>query len=240
VAPVWSKLVNTGNGDIVAGYDDDGVHPNAIGHYLIAEAFVEAWRQVPKADIHPVSSISTYNLVTNPLGAGTLGAELRPTGWYEQPGGTGTAPTYEVAVKSGNLRYGQWGKMSFDAVSGGTRYMVLPCSATGWAVGDVLVVAARLEFTDVGGTYRDAAWIASPTANVSLRVVNQSFAIIASPLTNSVATPGPILASFTVPSGATELAIALQMVLPTGAHVTAQLGEVGLFNATALGVSSLV
>lgn|GEM_PF-6014506 len=195
-----------------------------------------------------LSDLATPATARTNLGLGTaatmstaqIAADSALTSTYEQPGGTGTAPVYSVLARTGNFGYGQICQMAFDATaSGGLRYLAIPCSSSGWSVGDKLLVCARLEFTDQGSTYRARAWIDNPTANISLRVHNQSFSIISSPLTASVRSPGLIAKSFVVPSGTTGMILTLQMLLATGDNVIAQIGEVGIFNLTTLGLTDL-
>jgi lysophospholipase L1-like esterase len=243
VAPVHEYLVTNAGNDMLSGYDSgDGIHPETLGHQKIAEAFYAAWLNVPKTPLpHLVTpAIDPYNLVVNPTAAGTLGAG-RPTGWYEQPGGTGTEPTYTVAAATGNVVYGQVCTMAFDATaSGGTRYLVMPMAASGWSTGDVLLISAMLSFVDNVGSdnFYNAARTASPTANVSLRVVANGFTLLNAPITNTPLTPGPVMASYTVPASFSSPLLALHMLLPTGSNVTATIGEVGVWNATTLGIST--
>lgn len=243
VADVWSKLVTSGGNDLLSGYDSgDGIHPETLGHQVIAEQFAAAWANVPKPPLPQFISngLDPYQLVTNPGTAGSVGAG-RPTGWYEQPGGSGTAPTYATAVGTGLIKYGYQCSMAFDATSsGGTRYMAIPMSGSGWAVGDVLLAHAKLTWIDNVGSnnFYNAARTSSPTANIGFRIAKGDFSgMIASPVTNSVVSPGPILFAFTIPSGTTGMTPCLQMTLPTGSNVTATIGEVGLWNCTALGIN---
>ncbi|OZD55391.1 hypothetical protein CH252_05840 [Rhodococcus sp. 06-1477-1B] len=52
------------------------------------------------------------------------------TGWYEQPGGSGAAPTYSYeAYDSGKIRLRKWRVADFDATAGAGTATTAPASA---------------------------------------------------------------------------------------------------------------
>lgn len=237
VAKVYEKLQN-GENALDGYFITNDLHPNTIGHQLIAEAIYEAWLQIPKADIQIVTVANSINDVMNPLASGA--GSIPPTNWAEQPGGTGTAPAYSMLPADGILKFGQWARMDFTATVGGTRYLTMGLSPKfGCNVGDKFLVSAKMRITDIAGNYRANAWNANPAADVGLLVLDSGFVIRAQPLIASVASPGYIASTFIVPSGVTSLRLAMYVKLPTGAHIYADVGEVGLFNLTGMGMAGM-
>jgi lysophospholipase L1-like esterase len=241
VADVWSSLLAGGSSDMLSGYDSgDGIHPNTLGHQRIAQAFATAFNSVPTVTPFFMTGVGTQNICSNPT---LVGAGTKPNGWFERTGGTGTAPTYTLAAdSSGFITHGQMMTMDFDATaSGGTRYVDIPCSSTGWAPGDTLIAFAKVKYVDITGGFAANAGGDAPNATLAFYATNSSNNIaIKTCVNNSVLSPGPIAASFVVPAGIAGINLALRMTLPTGQHTQALIGEVGLFNLSAAGLASLV
>lgn len=240
LAQVWSGLAAANGGvDYLGGYDSgDGIHPNTLGHQQIALAFAAVSKNLFPTRFPVMYAAGYGNLAADPL---ALSGGTKPSGWFEQPGGTGTAPTYSiVADATGRLLRGKWAMMDFDAtVSGGTRYYVCPITG-GWTVGDTLAFFAKLQITDVAGNLLSNLQGDNPQANISLRVATDGFVL--SPLLSnpSVVQPGDMLRAYTIPAGTTGLDLVLHMTLPTGCHVQASIGEPGVYDATQLGLVAML
>jgi hypothetical protein len=184
------------------------------------------------------------NLIANGL---MTGAGAKPTGWFEQPGGTGTAPTYQIISDStGFLSAGSFAEMDFNAVSGGAR--TFACAVgSGWSVGDTLAVTAKMQVSDVAGNWHDSA-LGGASAGLSARLTNQSGvgmnAILG--VQNTAGLPrgaglfniGAIATRIVVPTGTTSIALWFTATLPTGGNAKIRIGEVGVFNLTKLGIAS--
>lgn len=239
LARVWSALASGGGTDYVGGYDSgDGIHPNTLGHQQIALAFATASAGLFTTR-YPIAYPGSFsNLCADPLAAS---GGTKPTSWFEQPGGTGTAPTYSIVTDvTGRLQRGKWAQMDFDATaSGGTRYYVCPISA-GWSVGDTLAIFAKLLITDVAGNLLTNLQGDAPNANISIRLANQSFVLSTLMSAPAVIQPGDILRAYTIPAGTTGLSLVMAVTLPTGCHAQAAMGEVGAYNATTLGLADLL
>lgn len=239
LASVYAGLVDTTTGYLAATYDSgDNTHPNTAGHLIIAQRFASA---ITTALGQGLGLITTAGggLNANPL---MVGAGTQPTGYFEQPGGSGTAPTYSIVNDTtGRLRAGRWAQMDFDATaSGGTRRLARALATTGFAAGDVMALCAQVDGDDVSGY---AAATAAGTGAWSLTVLNQSAVTIAGaslPSANpQTLTPGPLVLPFAMPSGVTGPLLWFNCTLPTGAHAKFRLGCADVLNLTTLGLNNL-
>ncbi|MDF2045168.1 GDSL-type esterase/lipase family protein [Microbacterium sp. Kw_RZR3] len=231
VADVYRALVANGSEAMVGGYDDDGIHPNTLGHQKIAEAFAAAFTSRFTAEtLHPVQAPSAFNLVANPLFAADFAS-----GWFNPGGGSGAAPTNTVEADStGKLIAGQWGKIALDA-TGQASFTRRSYSITGLTPGDKLLVTARTHLTDATGGILAAMQGAAPTADASLRVTRPNLTTVQNlngPA--GVLNPGPIMRVVTVPAGETSIYLTAQFSLPAGQSGAFRIGEVGVFNVTNL------
>ncbi|KQO63757.1 hypothetical protein [Curtobacterium sp. Leaf261] len=161
------------------------------------------------------------------------------SGYYEQPGGTGTAPTYSVQPADGQLTAGQWSEMDFNATAGGSRTFATAPASTGLTAGDVVLLCATVEIIDVAGGYLAAA--AAGTAGCSLLLLNQNAVQIrnAALSTLPTLTPGVIALLVTIPSGTTSLIEFFTCTLPTGQHAKFRIGAWDVLNLTKLGLDTI-
>lgn len=242
LADVAAVLADLSTGGL-AHDSGDLVHPSASGHIKIMQVVGKA---MIRASLIPapyglVRAPDAHNLVTDPL---NLRASVTSGGWFEQPGGSGTAPTYSfVADTSGVLPAGRWAQQDFDAVSGGTRYLATSIGA-GWAVGDEMLVTAHLQIEDVSGSWE--ADVVAGTANHKIIITNQSGVSIsvANMIQRNPGIPGaagiynigPICIPFVVPAGTTAMSIWVQGQLPTGKRCKFRVGCIGAFNLTQMGL----
>lgn len=236
VVDAFTALAIGGTGDMIADYDSgDGIHPNDLGHRRIAQAAAaKAFAVgVPTTGIAQFVPEST-NLIKNPFmsGGGTV-----PTTYFEQSGGTGTAPTYSIVNDdSGFLDAGRWAQMDFNAAAGGARTFASSLKTTGWAVGDVLALTGKIQVIDDGGNWESVAAVAH-TASVVVRLVNQAAAGISPDIVGSAGLDmGPGWRTVTVPVGTTGMILYCTVTLPTGAHVRVRFGSFAVLNLTALGL----
>ncbi|MGN6721212.1 MAG: SGNH/GDSL hydrolase family protein [Marmoricola sp.] len=247
IADTYSVTVDPATGYMLASIDSgDNTHPNDTGHKLIAGVVAAAMRKAanaatPDGLIRTGGALGIRNMVQDPLAAtGTT----QPSGWFEWPGGSGTAPTYSlVADTSGVLPAGKWAQMDFDATAaGGTRRLSTNgLNASYWSAGEKLLLTTHVQFEDVSGTWE--ADVVAGTASMGLGVINQSGVSIYSPLNRPIGRKnssgfydlGPLVFPFTVPAGTTGLNIWFTLVLPTGKRVKMRVGATGVLNLTRLG-----
>lgn len=247
VADTWSAIVDTTTGTMLSTYNSgDDVHPNNDGHREMAQVVAKAMqtaagRTVPYGLL--TSKMASTKLHTSdPL---VVGGTTKPASWFEQPGGTGTAPTYSlVSDTSGFLPAGRWSQIDFDATSGGTRNHAVGLAAGG-ANGDLLAVCAHIQIEDVSGTWE--ADCSAGTAGISAIVTNGGAAITGgSPIGRCAGVPtatagiyniGPIFWPVTAPTTSSNLALWVQMTLPTGKRVKFRVGCIGVVNLTNMGVA---
>lgn len=251
IADTYAALVDTTSGLMAATYDSgDAVHPNNLGHQMMAPEVAAAMKRATKQSVSTIvnSIFAGAGLITtDPLNAR---ASVASGSYYEQPGGTGTAPTYSmVSDTSSVLKAGRWAQMDFDAVSGGVRRLATAVSS-GFSVGDKILVCMKLQIEDVSGT-----WIAdvnATTAQIAVSLLNQSAVSIpgAGAMLSSRATGlkntagfydfGPIVFPVTIPAATTQLLLWISLVLPTGKRVKMRIGELGIVNLTVLGLNSVI
>ncbi|MFE9955839.1 SGNH/GDSL hydrolase family protein [Micromonospora sp. NPDC005299] len=244
VVDVWAALADTTTGRLASAYDSgDGTHPNDLGHLRIARVVAAAIRgSGPAWPGWVTSEGQPGNLIADAL---CDSGSVRPSGWFEWPGGTGTAPTYSLATDTtGRLPAGRWAQVDIDAAAATVRTLSSP--ATPVAAGDRLALCLLAEVDDVSGNWESAATAVSA---VNIRVVDQVGAQVTSALTTRpvgyVIAPGtyrlpPLLWPFTVPAGMTSANIWLQHTMSAGQHFTFRYGCIGLVNLTTLGMQSLL
>lgn len=229
-----------------SGFDSgDGTHPNSLGHWTMAYTIAAALRPLVRRP-RVIGGFSAFNLVGNPYFFGNSS-----TGWFEQPGGSGAAPTYSFqADTSGQLGKGVWREMDFAPGAGSGGRTLATAIASGFAPGDVLAFTCKLQIMDVAGNWRAIGPGAAGTGFVSASIVNAgSGAAIAgapSPLTSlgypSAANQydiGPTWQTFTAPESITSYGLWFRNSLPTGANIKMRVGEVGLINLTAAGMAGV-
>lgn len=232
LADTYSALADIATGSLLAAYDVDGTHPNTLGHYQLAAAFATAVKRVLLPQTPIVTAKSVTSLVSNPL------FQAGSSGWYEQPGGTGTQPVFStVADTTGRLPVGaQWREMDFDAVAGGSRTLATQLTNGSWAPGDVLLVAASIDVIDVAG-YATAAKLDPATANFKLQTMNGGTPTSNYSMPPLPVAPGEIAITHLVPAGQTDILLWFTCSLPTGAHAKFRISAVDVRNLTALGVT---
>ena len=234
------------SGYLASGYDSgDGVHPNATGHNRLAVAFARGMRQASPPRPYPFVAPNPINSIADVLNART-GPKTSP--WFEQPGGTGTAPSYSmVDDTSGKLPAGRWAEMDFDGSSnGGTRRLSAPQVSV--TAGDAWLLGAYLQIKD--GSDDWVANVIAATAACAFQPVNQSGATITGgppffrcPGLPDANVPGIydylVLHRLVIPVGATAMNIWFQLVVPTGSHATMRVGLTSMVNLTANGLESM-
>lgn len=251
VADVHSALVDPTTGDMAAAYwaSPDFTHPTGLGHARMGQAVGKAMlRTYPTTRKAFQFAKTAYSRIGNPLMSGG-GASSRPSGWYEQPGGSGTAPTYAtVADTTGLLPAGQWMVMDFDATAGGSREVASGVSVTGLSAGDKLKTLGLVLIEDFTGTWE--ADCAANTAGASYRVANQSNSTIQAFDSrfpgrdlgdifgngHKVWGYGPRFGDVVFPTGATGLIFFQGLKLPTGKHVKMYCGGMDVVSLTEMGL----
>lgn len=252
LAEVHGALVDTTTGYLSASYNSgDDTHPNDLGHSAMSQPVAQAISAASKLTnkrgiIQSLLQSSSGLISSDPLQAR---ASVTAGGWYEQPGGTGTAPTYSfVSDTSGKLPAGRWSQMDFDATaSGGTRRLATAVSS-GFSVGDKIAICVQSQIEDVSGNW-EADNVAG-TAALQISIQNQSAAAI-QPNIYSGRSPGlrgvsgvyDFGSSFyviTIPAGTTQLLFWHSLKLPTGSRVKMRIGCAGILNLTTMGLASVV
>jgi hypothetical protein len=257
VADAYKALVDTTSGYLLAAYNSgDNTHPTALGHQVMAVQVAKAMQRASRKDLTPAMSLvqsvtPVGNLISDPL---AVGGTTQPAGFFEWPGGTGTAPTYSLVSDTSNvLPAGRWAQMDFDATAaGGVRRLSSGAlSPAAWAVGNSLAAVSHVQIEDVSGTWQSD--VAAGTAAFSMGTIDQgggflsgvgsivpsAFAGIRQSVNPTFYDIGPIFYPFTIPAGTTALNEWWSLTLPTGKHVKMRIGCMGVLNLNALGITSL-
>jgi lysophospholipase L1-like esterase len=245
---VLVDVTNT-NGAMLSTYDSgDGTHPNDAGHQKMAVEVAKALKRLT-ARVSPYAVVGApgiFNVLGDTLNAR---AAVIGTGWFEQGGGTGTAPTYSfVNDTSSQLVAGRWAQMDFDGTaSGGVRRLAssVTAGASTFAVGDLILATAKFQIEDTSGTWQTD--VVAHNATATFTAVNQSAAAIP----NGSAGTGcagvlnaagfydfQVAFVFPVPAATTQILPWYSLTVPTGKHYKMRVGELGLVNLTLAGLNT--
>lgn len=259
LADAWSELVDNTTGLLASANDSgDKVHPSDIGHWRMAGAVSSAilLAQGRQTRGPLVSSVSPFNLFTNPLFAGTVTSGIGAS--LSQQSVTGTPTDTVVADTSGVLRVGaKWQQVECAAGQAQTLKTATVSNAS-FAVGDVIAVTGRLQVEDVGGGLL-TEWATNKNVASSLKFINTSNNSARSGWSNrlgklrsgvadaagAIYDQGPFLATYTVeaaapstPPGGLSIWWACGSGTQTGDYKH-RLSELGIYNLTTLGLTNL-
>lgn len=249
IADTYSATVDTTTGYLLSTYDSgDGTHPNDTGHNSIANTVAKAMiiasnRPVPRGLIFTGGTPSITNMVNDPLSE--LGT-TQPQNWFEQPGGTGTAPTYSlVADTSSVLPIGKWAQMDFDGTtSGGLRRLATNGLSTAlWNTGDTILLTSHIQIEDTSGSW--ATDNIAGNASVGISLVDQTGVSFSNVLNRIIGIKnssgfydiGPIVWPAQIPLTSTGINVWFGFSVPTGKHYKMRVGCVGVKNLTQLGMT---
>ncbi len=228
VADTYAALVdsNAAAGTMLAAYDaGDGVHPNNAGHLAMAQRVVDALEQLNPGLPAFVAAPGAPGLVPNVLQSAT-------TGWTAANSGSGTGWSSSISVEAPAsddvLTAGQWFRLAVTNASGSskthTRYLGLSPMP---AAGDVLLIAYALKQSD-GATPGGAVKVEMANGTTVFSVLTESF---------GVAKPGRYLDVATVPASPSAIRLRLTVTAADGETNVGYLGQVQVWNLTALGMS---
>ena len=238
IADVFAALVDPVTGFTAAAYaggstGSDATHPSAAGHLKIAQTVAPVLLSVlPSFESLPPTPYAP-NLIGNPLMAGGTASTL-PTGWASG-GATGTGGVItrgtEAPVEGDGLRAGDWLKVNMDGTAAsGTTTVTTQYNATGGtiAAGSVYMVEAFVKFDGVGGA---RGKLNMNNGGTVLNVIGERW---------DVEAPGRIRRIFTAVADITTPRVQFVVTALIGENITCYLGEVAVYNLTALGLEDVV
>lgn len=244
VADFHLALIDPATGLMAASYDTDGVHPNTLGHMVLAQvaasAIILALRQTPRTPV--IAKGLTGGLVPNPLLEFTT---TDPTSSTNQVAPTGSiVRTMESADTTGRRPAGAWHVVAADATSAAAGFTRSFPALTGWAVGDVLAVACYIEVTDIAGNWM-ASVAAGATTSVRVHLTNQSGVVIHTAFDRSPGIPvaagvyaiGPVYKKMTIPTGVTTVNLWWSVTAAVGTKFTTRFSILDVQNLTTLGLA---
>ncbi len=214
----YSLLVDPATGDYSASYINDGVHPNVAGW--------KAWGQLvsdtlsPRLpNVHPVipwDNNDPNNLLSNGL---NINGSPLATGFYDYSGLIAGASRSIVtdALVPGNMQRLELGTTAGDNI-------VAQDIGTGFSPGDLLAFST----------------VFTASAGVAYVEIMVNFTSGVGPNTKPIhitqpVTRGQVYMEMTVPAGTTSIATLWRV---NGVSCTADFGQRGLYNLTALGIAT--
>ena len=219
LADVYGATVDPATGGMLAAYIASGVHPNPAGHLAIARAIAPVVAAHAPSQPWPVQTIGA-GLVAYPL--------MHATGAWGVIGGGASQSL--VAASNGDVPYGQWLRFTLDNTAGGSPVTktVYTTLTAGWDIGDTLLVALYLRASNVDALSK-------------VQMANQA-QVVHSVLWEAApsATPGPILADYTVPGGVSGLNLQITVTAPAGQLRTVDVGACNVFDLTGSGIAGTV
>lgn len=240
LADAWNAVQSSGY--LPANCDSgDAVHPNDRGHTKIARvegaAIKSSMRPVTES---LVSHWSAFNLISNGLMSGTLGAGS-PTGWFAgTPTPTGTAPTLSKVAAPGDgfVLAGQGYEFDLTAAAD-TSWRRAIGASSGFSVGDKLLIVLKLRVDPLAEDWEQRAVVDKLSqANLLLSNGGSGAGIAAGERTAALDQEAAY--SYTVASGVTSLLFQMNLVIPSGAHVKMTGFEGGIFNLTTMGYANAI
>jgi lysophospholipase L1-like esterase len=240
IADTYSALLDPATERLYASMDSgDGANPNDLGHTTIAETVAAAIVR----DFPLLSFGSRFGRTERGASNGVVDGLGFSTGWFEQPGGTGAAAVQSiVADTSGILAAGSWLQRVVDATAGASnRTLAVTASSIPFASGDVALMRAQIQVEDIAGTWKSI--VAAGTGGLGFSLnnggvnrynrINRDLGYYdkASNTWNYA-----IHSFFHGAGGWPSFNLWFGQTLPIGSHVKFRVGNVGLFNATALGI----
>lgn len=240
LADAWSEVQSSSY--LPANCDSgDGIHPNDRGHTKIARVEGAAIKSSmrPVAD-SLVSKWSAFNLISNGLMSGALGAGS-PTGWFAgTPTPTGTTPSFaKVAAPGGGFVLAGQG-YEFDLTAAAdTSWRRAIGASSGFSVGDKLLVVLKLRVDPLAEDWELRTVVDKLSqANLLLSNGGSGAAIAAGERTAALDQEAAYV--YTVASGVTSLLFQMSLTVPSGAHVKMTGFEGGIFNLTTMGYANVI
>lgn len=217
----FAVLVDSSTGGYLAGYDNgDGIHPNAAGKKVMAQALVDALTprlmpfSPPLPQVNPIAQ--SGNLLDNALFLTDTNTDGVPDGWTKTGNATVSIVTGDSNIKGNALRI-------TDAASSGFTQVTAAITITG-------LPGHRLAYT---GLVKPAG---TTSATVELTTGGASTNIAMRPCNGltGVSTWQKFYLEVTVPGTATSLTA--KVTTNGGAAVDLAVAQLGVFDLTAAGI----
>jgi lysophospholipase L1-like esterase len=220
----YNILVDPATGSYLSGYDSgDHIHPNAAGYFAMGQHAATVLGTLLPAFYPPVPNdkADTSNLVANCCFTTTaLNGNGEPTGFFvlNPASTTNTVETGDTTIK------GNWLKMTVSTAASAPELY-----KTGYAVtvGDIYIFTARVKTNLSAGNFT-ANLIFSGASPSARYAIFQETAVL----------DGTLYWVGAAPTGATSIQI--HFALSAGSTGYAQVAQVGLYDATTLGLGSLL
>lgn len=229
----FALLADPTNGQYKSGYDSgDGLHPSQVAHLAMAQLVASKVSTYSYAPIKAtIDAGDPYNLLAHPLLAA---GSPTPTSWITS--GSASADWTEGLVTDSDFRGSAW-QVAFTSAASASNFREFKSFAvsTGFAVGDKILVSFRTKVTASTGV------IPSTTAGLRGRLLFTGGTPTTFTPVGGLSVVSPSALHWfrsTVPAGTTSLQMSfLNGTIPIGANFTALVGEVGMFNLTAMGLA---
>ncbi len=243
VADFHRTLLDPSTGALRTAYDSDGIHPNGLGHLVLAqEAATAMARAVGVTPTLPVVANGLPGSLTpNPL-LGFTGTDPTDTGNAVPPTGA-VVRSMEASDSTGRRPAGNWHVVAVDATAAVASFQRYAAVSASWAVGDVLAICGYIEVTDENGTWVNA--VNAGSTSVRLSLYNQSQGIIGAAMertpgvrvASNVYALGPYYTRQVVPAGTTSIQLRWGVSAALGTKFTARFAVLDVVNLTTLGLA---
>lgn len=232
IVDFFALLVDPATSMYASGYDSgDNVHPSQAAHLAMATHYASKILSNAYSPLMARCATDAQNLVANPL---LTAGSPTPTAWGTS--GSAAGGWAEGLVTDSDFLGKAWEVAYTGAAAGSFRAFSSTSPASGWAVGDQILVTFKVKTTVASG-------MPAPNGSNGFRAHVYRWSagtIYYTPIVGSTVVHGVAQHSFkmTVPAGTTGLQIET-LVFPNqaGANYTVRVGDFGLYNLTALGLT---
>ncbi len=158
---IWRVLADPATGNYLSGYTADGLHPNALGAWVLAKEFEHAFDRVFPAPVTSLArcNVNDDNLLANPMFFNS-GGTIASAGVTGSVGAGWTAFSDDTATLVASVSLvpradgmGQWQQVNVTADPNPTKcvHFIQNCT-TGFVAGDIVQAWMEFETDDIGWT----------------------------------------------------------------------------------------
>ena len=234
----YNLLVDPATGGYLSAYNNDGTHPNNPGYVAMGElvASTLATWNTPVVSLLPQENADPNNLVLNGLNLTTTGSgtSLMPTSWSVQSSAHPTGVTGSLVTGDSSIKGNWWQVAAVGATSTNNEFQTV----SGIIGGHVYAHVGRFKATGMraADSGSGSQWLIGAAFNSTLNVAGYDWRVAASHSYD--VSEGVYYHVMTAPSDATTLLVRRQLLNTTSGNGTLQVAQVGVYDLTALGLST--
>lgn len=220
-------IVNAANGQIASASSADGIHPNAAGARLLANAALN-FVNTRLASLHFGHGVLPFAHDADTSAQGSLWASGSsggiPTGWSNyQPSGVSATPSVVAPGGSDGIA-GNWFRLTTTGVAG---FHGIQRSGFTLTAGNVVQFSARIRTSNVAATTQFNVELDTSGSSTDLTIFGPSWA--------GQTVDGVFVGRFVVPTGVTTGTIRIYFAAGTGGGEVCDVADLTLRDLTAAG-----